>query len=71
MTTAERDRIHAQVRESRRAQGLPEHITDAAVLDRLAAVVQAAGNGDYNTKAPELTTPEPSTSTPTRKEEVV
>jgi hypothetical protein len=35
--TAERQRIHAQVRDSRRRQGLPEHVQDAGVLDRLAA----------------------------------
>jgi hypothetical protein len=35
--TPERERIRAQVCDSRRRQGLPEHIQDAAVLDRLAA----------------------------------
>ena len=35
--TAERQRIHAQVCDSRRRQGLPEHVQDAGVLDRLAA----------------------------------
>ena len=39
MSPAERQRIAAQVRESRRRQGLPDHITDPAVLDRLASRV--------------------------------
>lgn len=34
-----RERIRAQVRSSRRAQGLGPHITDTAVLDRLAGRV--------------------------------
>jgi hypothetical protein len=32
----ERERIRAQVRESRQRQGLPEHVLDITVLDRLA-----------------------------------
>jgi transcriptional regulator with XRE-family HTH domain len=35
----DRERIRAQVRSSRQRQGLPEHITDAELLDRLAAAV--------------------------------
>jgi hypothetical protein len=34
-----RDRIRAQVRESRQRQGLPEHVQDRGVLDRLATRV--------------------------------
>jgi hypothetical protein len=33
------ERIRAQVRESRQRQGLPEHVMDPDVLDRLAADV--------------------------------
>jgi hypothetical protein len=44
VTAAERERIAAQVRESRQAQGLPEHVTDADMLDRLAAALLATGN---------------------------
>jgi hypothetical protein len=36
---ATRTRVRAQVRASRQRQGLPEHITDPAVLDRLAGRV--------------------------------
>jgi hypothetical protein len=46
--TAERERIHAQVRDSRRRQGLPEHVQDAAVLDRLAARLLADVRPDHN-----------------------
>jgi hypothetical protein len=41
-------RIHAQVRDSRRRQGLPEQITDAGVLDRLAARLLADGRPEHN-----------------------
>ncbi len=36
MSPSERERIRAQVRESRQRQGLPEHVEDTTVLDRLA-----------------------------------
>ena len=36
MSPSARERIRAQVRDSRRRQGLPEHIEDITVLDRLA-----------------------------------
>jgi hypothetical protein len=36
VSPAERERIRAQVRESRRCQGLPEHVQDTSLLDRLA-----------------------------------
>lgn len=36
MSPAERERVRAQVRESRRRQGLPAHVQDISVLDRLA-----------------------------------
>ena len=36
MSPSDRERIRAQVRESRQRQGLPEHVRDATVLDRLA-----------------------------------
>jgi hypothetical protein len=36
VSPSERERIRAQVRESRQRQGLPEHVEDTTVLDRLA-----------------------------------
>jgi hypothetical protein len=36
VSPAERERIRAQVRESRQRQGLPAHVQDTSVLDRLA-----------------------------------
>jgi hypothetical protein len=36
VSPSERERIRAQVRDSRRRQGLPEHVVDTTVLDRLA-----------------------------------
>ena len=39
VTAAERERIRAQVRSSRQRQGLPPHVQDVGLLDRLAAVV--------------------------------
>jgi hypothetical protein len=36
MSPSQRERIRAQVRESRSRQGLPDHVQDAMVLDRLA-----------------------------------
>jgi hypothetical protein len=36
VSPSERERIRAQVRESRQRQGLPEHVQDTNVLDRLA-----------------------------------
>ena len=38
--------IRIQIRESRRAQGLPETVTDGRVLDRLAAEVLEGGGRD-------------------------
>jgi hypothetical protein len=37
------EKIRAQVVASRRAQGLPDHVTAEAFLDRLAAEVLAEG----------------------------
>jgi hypothetical protein len=48
-----RERIRAQVRESRRRQGLPEHITDPAVLDWLAARVLERVTEPADASAPE------------------
>jgi hypothetical protein len=45
MTLAE---IRAPVRDSRRRQGLPEHVTDAGVLDRLAARLLADVRLEHN-----------------------
>jgi hypothetical protein len=36
VSPSERERIRVQVRESRQRQGLPEHVQDTNVLDRLA-----------------------------------
>ena len=36
MTTEEREQIRRQIVESRRAQGLPEHVTDPTLLGQLA-----------------------------------
>jgi hypothetical protein len=36
VSLSERERIRAQVRESRQRQGLPEHVEDTTVLDQLA-----------------------------------
>jgi hypothetical protein len=49
-------RIHAQVRDSRRRQGLPEHVQDAGVLDRLAARLLADVRREHN-DAPETQMP--------------
>ncbi len=42
MTADERTRVRAAVAASRRQQGLDEHVTDARVLDELAAALAAA-----------------------------
>lgn len=48
MTTADQERIRAQVAASRRAQGLPEHVADGRLLEELAAVIvqQRKGGSD-------------------------
>jgi hypothetical protein len=53
MTPAERDRIRAQVRESRRRQGFPAHVQDTSVLDRLAGrlLTDGATRRDQGTRA--------------------
>lgn len=43
MSPSERERIRAQVRESRQRQGLPEHVEDTTMLDRLAGRLLADG----------------------------
>jgi hypothetical protein len=48
VSPAERERIYAQVRDSRRRQGLPEHVQDAPVLDRLAARLLAEVRREHN-----------------------
>jgi hypothetical protein len=56
VSPAERERIYAQIRDSRRRQGLPEHVQDAAVLVRLAARllvdVRPEDNGAPRTRGP-------------------
>jgi hypothetical protein len=59
-----RERIHAQARESRRRQGLPEHITDPATLDWLAARVLEADQLQLTG-----TEDEPTTTAPDRRRE--
>ena len=43
MSPSQRERIRVQVRESRQRQGLPEHVEDTTVLDRLAGRVLEQG----------------------------
>jgi hypothetical protein len=42
------DRVQAQVRESRKAQGLPEHVEDPNVLGDLAREVLERGGRDVD-----------------------
>jgi hypothetical protein len=46
--TPERERIRAQVRSTRRSQGLAAHVTDLGVLDRLAARVLVDARPEHN-----------------------
>jgi hypothetical protein len=48
VSPAERERIYAQVRESRRRQGKSERVQDAPFLDRLAARVLADVRREHN-----------------------
>ena len=43
MSPSKRERIRAQVRDSRRHQGLPEHVQDTSMIDRLAGRLLADG----------------------------
>jgi len=53
VSPSERKRIRAQVRESRRRQGLPAHVQDISVLDRLAGrlLTDGATRRDQDTGA--------------------
>jgi hypothetical protein len=52
VSPAERERIRDQVRESRSRQGLPAHVQDISLLDRLAGrlLERVAGNDDRATQ---------------------
>jgi hypothetical protein len=52
VSPAERERIRAQVRESRSRQGLPAYVQDTSLLDRLAGrlLERVAGSEDGATQ---------------------
>ncbi len=61
MTPDQIEAIRCRVVADRRAQGLPDHVTDPAVLRRVAALVLSTNNGT-GPKARSRTSSSPSTS---------